>query len=85
MNETTRTRINNEISKLSTMKDKLCIAKVAINKARYKEMTGYVMHEGEYITQAELTYLEKPTTANWLKAMKSLNQNFVIAAGRSEA
>ena len=53
MNQTTRTRINNEISKLSTMKDKLCTAKIAINKARYKEMTGYVMHEGEYITQAD--------------------------------
>lgn len=70
-------RINSEISKLSTLKEKLCVAQIAINKDRYFQISSMVLHDGEYITQEELIYLDTPTQDNWVRAMQSLNNNFV--------
>ena len=83
MNSYAKSRINKQIANVASLKDKLCLAQIELNKDKYKEISGMVMHDGEYITQAELTYLQKPTKSNWMKAMKSLNQNFVLAAGRN--
>lgn len=66
-----------EIIKPSTIKEKLCAAQIAFNKVRYFEKSFLVLHDAEYITQDGLIYLERPTQDNWVRAMHSLNSNFV--------
>ena len=77
MKQQQQKRINAEISKVATLKEKLCVAQIAINKDRYFQISNMVLHDGEYITQDELFYLETPTQDNWVRAMQSLNNNFV--------
>ena len=84
MNHYLKARINETVKSVTGFSEKLCTAKIAMNKATYEELTGDELTGNDYVTDAELTYLKHPTTKNWLKAMKSLNQNFV-EAGRNAA
>ena len=78
MNKYLKARINETVKAVNGFSDKLNTASVEMKKAKYNALTNEDLTYSEYITDAELVYLEEPTQENWVKAMNSLNHNYAI-------